>query len=196
MYVENKAYRGYLLCLKPQKSHVYKNVREHFPDQDGGVEGCVLISCKSTKIANSCWTTINRRTLKHTKKMIPHVQRQKRNCSKTEERRYYDTIKSHTCQAGDLQTGRPENNNTKEVLTLSWMFWTPWQASKPGDPTKGLRISRESGLEGWQDLITGFPKYWGKQRLQAWRAQTKFCMHQDPEERSGNPTADRNKTTC
>ena len=54
---------------KATKSHVYKNVHEHFPDQDGGVEGYVLISsCKSTKVANSCWIIINRRTLEHTKK--------------------------------------------------------------------------------------------------------------------------------
>ena len=38
------------------------------------------------------------------------------------------------------------------------MFQTPHQASQPGDPTKGLGISRESGLEGQQDLITGLPK--------------------------------------
>ena len=54
---------------KATKSHVYKNVHEHFPDQDGGVEGYVLISsCKSTKVANSCWIIIDRRTLEHTKK--------------------------------------------------------------------------------------------------------------------------------
>ena len=53
-----------------------------------------------------------------------------------------------------------ENNNTKEVLPLLWR------------------------------LITGLPQDWGKQRLQSWRAQIKSCMHQDPEERSSDPTAE------
>ena len=72
------------------------------------------------------------------------------------------------------------------------MFWTPCQASKPGDLTKRLGISRESGLEGQQDLITGFPKDWGKQRLQVWRVQTKFCMRQD--QRRGAVTPQEIKT--
>ena len=55
--------------------------------------------------------------------------------------------------------------------------------------TEGLGIPRESDLEGQQDLITGLPEDWGKQRLQTWR-HTRNCLHQDPEERSGDPTGD------
>ena len=51
----------------------------------------------------------------------------------------------------------------------------------------GLGIPRESGLEGQWDLMIGLPEDRGKQRLQSWRAQTKFCLHQDPEERSSDP---------
>ena len=55
-----------------------------------------------------------------------------------------------------------ENNNTKEVLSLLWRFWTPHQASQPGDLTKGLGIPRESDLEGqgiWlQDFHRGLRK--------------------------------------
>ena len=54
----------------------------------------------------------------------------------------------------------------------------------------------ESGFEDQWDLIIGLPENWRKQRLQSWRAQAKFCMHQDPEKRSSNPTGDWIKTTC
>ena len=93
-------------------------------------------------------------------------------------------------------TLRQENNNTKEVLTLLWMFWTPCQAFQPGDVTKGLGIPRESGFGGQWGLIIGLPEDWEKQRLQSWRTHTKFCAHQDPEERSIDPIGDWNKTTC
>jgi len=88
-------------------------------------------------------------------------------------------------------THRLQNSNTKEVPALLWRFWTPHQASQPGDLTEGLGIPRESDLEGQQDLITGLPEDWGKQRLQSWRAQMRFCMHQDPEDRSSDPTGPR-----
>ena len=42
-----------------------------------------------------------------------------------------------------------ENNNTKEVLQ-----GCDGQVSKPGDPTKGLGIPRESDFESQRDLIT------------------------------------------
>ena len=93
-------------------------------------------------------------------------------------------------------THKLENNNTKEVFPLLWKFWIPSQASQPGDNTKGLGIPRESGLEGQWDLIIGLPEDWGKQKFQSWKAQPKFCMHQDPEERSSDPTGDWAKATC
>ena len=73
---------------------------------------------------------------------------------------------------------------------------TPRQASQPDDLTKGLGIPRQSSPEGQQDLIIGLPEDWRKERLQSWRAQTKFCMHQDPEEKSSDPTEDSTKTIC
>ena len=54
-------------------------------------------------------------------------------------------------------------NNTKEALPLLQRFWTPCQASQPGDPAKGRGIPRESDLEGQQDLITRLPQNWRKQ---------------------------------
>ena len=68
-------------------------------------------------------------------------------------------------------------NDTKELLTLLFRFWIPCHASQHQDLTKGLRVPRESGLEGQWGLIMGLPEDWGKQRLQYWRAQTKFCTH-------------------
>ena len=56
------------------------------------------------------------------------------------------------------------------VLLKSGLMKIFCQASQPGDPTKGLGIPRESGLEGQRDLIIELPQDWGKQRLQSWRA--------------------------
>ena len=39
-------------------------------------------------------------------------------------------------------------------------------------------------------MIIGLPEDRRKQRLQSWRAQVKFCMHEDPEKRSSNPIGD------
>ena len=36
-------------------------------------------------------------------------------------------------------------------------------------------------------MIKGLPEDWEKQRLQSWRAQTKFSTHQYPKERSSDP---------
>ena len=44
--------------------------------------GWVLIFCKKTKIATSCWTTIDRRMLEPTKKKVPHNQGQRRSHNK------------------------------------------------------------------------------------------------------------------
>jgi len=65
-------------------------------------------------------------------------------------------------------------------------FW----ASQPEDPAKGLGIPREYGFEGQQDLITGLPQDWGRQRLHFWSAQTKSCTNQDPGEKSSDATRD------
>ena len=60
---------------------MYKIVIKYM--QDGGVEGHVLIfSLRNTKIATSCWTTINRRIVEPTKKIL-YVQWQRKSCIKT-----------------------------------------------------------------------------------------------------------------
>ena len=56
-----------------------------------------------------------------------------------------------------------ENNYTTEVLPLEWKFWAPHQTSQSGGLAMGGGVSRESGFESQQDLITGLPQDWGKQ---------------------------------
>ena len=159
------------------------------PSQDGGV-GRVLISCESTKIVTRSWTTIDKRMLEPTKKDTPCPKTKKK--PQQDDRRGTITVKSNSISAGWVTHSL--ENNAKEVLALLWRFWTPHQASQPGDLTKGLGIPRESDLEDQWDLIVGLPEDWGKQRLQSWGAQIKFCMHQDPQKRSSDPIAV--KTTC
>ena len=154
--------------------------------------GALISSWESTKLQLAVENHWQEDTGTHQEK-IPRVQKQRK--PQRDSRRGAIMIKSNPIPTGWV-THRLENNNTKDVLVLLWRFWTPCQASQPGDLTKGLGIPRESGLEGQQDLIIGFLEGWGKQRLQSGRAQTKLCTHQDPEERSTDPTGDWTKTTC
>ena len=43
-------------------------------------------------------------------------------------------------------THRLENNNTKEILTLLWRFWSLHQTSQHGNLSKGLRIPKNLAL--------------------------------------------------
>ena len=141
------------------------------PVQGDEVEGCVLIFCKSSNIATSCWTTINRRMLKFIRKRYPHPKTKKK--LQWDGRRGTITTKPNLIPSGWV-THRLENNNTKEVLILLWRFWIPHQSSQTGDLTKELGTPREYGLGGHWDLIISLPVDWGKQRLQSWRAKTTF----------------------
>ena len=84
-------------------------------------------------------------------------------------------------------THKLENNYNKEVLTLLQKFQGPQQISQPGDLAKGLRIPREFEYESQWDLITEFPKDWGNRLLDD---TIKPHAHQDPVERSSDPTRD------
>ena len=57
--------------------------------------------------------------------------------------------------------------------------------SKPRDLKRDWE-SREYDPEGQWDLTIGFHRTGGK----SWRAQTKPCPHQDPEQKSSDPTED------
>ena len=83
--------------------------------------------------------------LKPTKKNMLHPKTKKK--PQQDSRRGTITIKSNLIPAKRV-IHKLENNNTKEVLPLLLRFETPRQASQPGDPTKGLGITRESDLEG------------------------------------------------
>ena len=108
--------------------------------QDGGVEGCALISSwENTKITNSCWITIDRRTLEPTNKdTLPKTKKK----PQQDGRRGTITIKSNPIPASWV-IHKLENNNTEEVLPLLWRIWAPYQASQPGDPTKELGIPKD-----------------------------------------------------
>lgn len=110
------------------------------------------------------WTTIDKRTLKPTKKRYP--------CSKTkkpqrDDRRGTITIKSNPIPAGCDH--RLENDNAKEVFTLLWRFWTLHQVKLP---SLGIlqRTTWRNGLEGQQDD-------WGKQRLSLGGQKIQFWAH-------------------
>ena len=97
-----------------------------------------------------------------------------------EERHNHHKIKSHTRQIGDPQ-------NLRTILPQKFSHCcedSQLHVRLPslGNLIKGLGIPRKSDLESQWDLIIGVPQDWGKQRLQSWRAQTKSCVHQDPEE--------------
>ena len=140
---------------------IYKN-RWHWemwlPVQDGGVEGCGLIFCETTKIATSCWTTIDRRkTGEPAKKYTPHSKIKKK--LQEDGRRGENMIKLDPLTAA-WATHNLENNDTKEVLSLFWRFWVSCKASQPGDLEKRLGITRESDFEDQWDLITQYPQDW------------------------------------
>ena len=114
---------------------------------------CALSSCKGTKSAASCWTTID------------HWNPPKKYnaCPKTKKKPQQDGKRSAiTKNSNPIPTGwvthRLENDNIREALVLLWRFWTSCQAFQPGDSTKGLGIPRESGLKSQWDLIIGLPE--------------------------------------
>lgn len=74
-----------------------------------------------------------------------------------------------------------ENNSTTEVLHRS-------EGSKPQAGPPSLRNwQQEELLENtafmWLDLTGLPPQDWRETKLHSWRAHTKYCMHQDPEEK-------------
>ena len=84
-------------------------------------------------------------------------------CPKTKKQLQWDSRSGAiTIKLNPIPTGwvshKLKNRNIKEVLPLLWTFWTPCQASEPGDPTKEQRIPRESGLEGERDLMMAFQR--------------------------------------
>ena len=128
--------RGHVWCTKTCWNFV-ENIS--WRDWFKMVKRALICSCKSTKITTSYWTTINRRMLEPIKKRY--------SMSKDKEelwdgRRGAITMTSNPIPIG-WATHKLENNNTKEVLPLLWRFWTPRQASQPGNPAKGLGIQQK-----------------------------------------------------
>ena len=57
---------------------------------------------------------------------------------------------------GDPQTEEEKYQRRSHTIVK---ILNPCQVSQPEDPTKGLGIPRESGLEGQWDLIRALPEY-------------------------------------
>ena len=103
-------------------------------------------------------------------------------------------IKSNSIPIGWV-IHRLENNNIKEVLAVLWRFLTPCrlpslEIQRRDWESPGNLAVRVSGI--WLALAED----WGKQTLQSWTAETKFCRHQEPEKRISDPIGDWTKTTC
>ena len=84
-------------------------------------------------------------------------------------------------------THKLENNYTKQVFALLQNFYGPQQISQPENPTKGLRTPQ--GIWLWKpmgyDYRTSIGR--GKQTLGGYKQK---LVHQDPGERSSDPTRD------
>ena len=87
-------------------------------------------------------------------------------------------------RADNPQTGEQLYQRSSHTVTK---VLGPTKISQPGDLAKGRRTPREFYLGHQWDLITEFPQDW---ETDSWRAQTKPCAHQDPGERSSDPTKD------
>ena len=81
-------------------------------------------------------------------------------------------------------THRLENNSTRSSQTIVKILNTIL-----GSLAWGIdKGNRQGDCESPGNLIIGLPEDWGKQRFQSWRAQPTCRAHQDPEERSSDPT--------
>ena len=72
-------------------------------------------------------------------------------------------------------------------------FQGPRQISQTVKSAKDLRTLREFDFEGQWDLITQLPQDWGSRPLED---TTKPWVHQEPGERSSDPTRDWARLAC
>ena len=156
--------------LRLADEYMFKRLH-HFWLKMGRVEGQALISWKSTKIATSFWTTINRRMLKSTqKKGIPHPKTKKK--QQWDGKRGANTIKSNPIPAG-LVTHYLENNKYQRssptaVKVPSLMSDFPaWGSSQETGNPQGI----------WPSRPMEFDYRTRGNRLHSWRGQTKSCVH-------------------
>ena len=91
------------------------------------------------------------------------------------------------------QSRQPTNHRTITPKKFSHGYESSRTHNVFPNLAKGLRTPREYDLGGQWDLITEPPQDWGNS---LWRAQTKPCVHQDPGERSSDPTRDWHRLAC
>ena len=100
--------------------------------KDASVEGHALIFCKNIKITTRCWTTIDRRRLEPTKKSIPHIQGQRRNCRKGARNPWMSQTKS-CVQPGPR--GKKQCSPQRLSQTCLWGFQGLFQQLAAGTGT-------------------------------------------------------------
>ena len=91
-------------------------------------------------------------------------------------------------------THKLENNNTKEVLAVLWRIWAPYQASQLRIWPRDRELPGNLTLKASGNWLQSFHGTGGNR--DSWRTQTKSYVHQDPGERSSDPTGDGARTTC
>ena len=156
--------------------------------KNGRVEGHMLISTReNTKITTSCWTNVDKRMLElNNNKRYLHPKTKKK--LQWEGRKGAITIKSNPIHAG-WATHKTDNNNAKRVFLLLWRFWD-WMSGFPAWRTrKGTGSSQ--GIWLWRPTGFDYTTSTGLREIETpLLAQTKSCAHQDPRERSSDPTGD------
>ena len=169
---------------------------------DGGVEGLALIfPCKNSKITTCCWTMVDRIMLDTTQKKIPHIQGQRNRPSKM-----VGGVNSHL-ESNPVPARGAQRAQTNLVHTRTqgphrdWdrtMFehlW--WRYGSAVDCHRGKALGTADLGMAWALLeevtinpTIELPELTQDWEIDCWRAQTELCLHQDPGERSSDPTRD------
>ena len=112
--------------------------------------------------------------------------------ARRQEGHNHDKIKSLIRQVGDPQTGEQKyqrsSHPTVKVLNLRCPSLGIWQRDWESTGNLAMSASRL-----W---LQAFQRTERNRDSSLWRTQTKFCAHQEPEERSSDPTGGWTKTAC
>ena len=175
---------------------------------EGRVEGRVFIFCKNSKITTRCWTIIDRRMLDPTKKRYPMSKAKEKPKQDGRRGKIAFRIKPLTyqrCSEGSNKTLCAPGDPTDTEPDMPLSVWVSPEV---------VRVS--SGLPKGQGLWVQQTWVWHKpsgRRLpltppqchknlhrtgetDSWRAQTKPYVHQDPGDRSSDPTRDWTRLAC
>ena len=105
--------------------------------------------------------------------------------------RNHNKIQFHNRRVGGPQTGGQLHHRGSPTVVK---VLSPRSDSQPGDLAKGLEIPRESDVKGQQDLNADFHRAGETDSILG--GQTQNLVHQDPGDRSSDPTGDGTKPGC